>query len=100
MGDTVNELLIQLGDAIQIALRYSRQLTASIPDNAVAAMPLHWKIAREIEAKHSSCADLAMRALLKKTTSDIEQELATVKIDRESVSAKGESLELSSNSNY
>ncbi|MGI8483654.1 MAG: FadR/GntR family transcriptional regulator [Thermomicrobiales bacterium] len=93
-----NELLIQLGDVIQIALRISRQLTASVVDNTVSAMPLHWEIARGIDAQDHVGAELAMRALLRKTATDIAQRLGTVSSDRESIMAKGESLDFSRSS--
>jgi GntR family transcriptional regulator, galactonate operon transcriptional repressor len=93
-----NELLVQLGAAIQIALRFSRQLTASITGNAVSAMPLHWEVARAIAAADAGSAELAMRALLKKTATDIDLRLTTARTPSESSSARGERLDSSSTS--
>jgi DNA-binding FadR family transcriptional regulator len=73
-----NDLLAQLSSTIMIALRVSRQATISVPGSSLAAMPEHRAIARAIHDRDRVGAEGAMRNLLRRTASDIEQALRSL----------------------
>ena len=66
-----NDLLTRLGDTIAVALRFSRELTVTIPGSGVAGMPTHWTVTRAICDQDPGAAEKAMHGLLRHTAADI-----------------------------
>ena len=70
-----NSLLLQLNRAIGLVLRFSRDVTVSVPGSSAASMPFHRNVLEAICSGDPNEAEARMRALLQRTAEDVTRAL-------------------------
>lgn len=70
-----NEMLQKITETLTSSLHVSRLVTSRLPGANLAAMSLHWSVARAIHERDEQAAEEAMRKLVILTANDIQQAL-------------------------
>ena len=78
-----NELLLQMGNTVSMALRASRLVTTQVPESSVHAMPQHWAVVRAIQDRDGERAEVMMRDLVATAVADIECALHATTVGKE-----------------